>query len=328
MSDLIARADLQPADVLLYRGKSILGKLIRLFDGTEVNHAGIYLGADTVGEAVARGVVRRPLQESIGDHPLVLARRLKAGPPTLKPVLDCADGYLQKGERYAYEQLLLLAFLSLTRKLKVTSILSKLLRKVLDRAASALLAFTSGGRQPMICSEFVYRCYDEALQEHDDVYSLRVGEMSLEPPSAGVDIPFATGVSATSSARRGRGVHPHSLLAWTIAHQRWAEPAFASPAPPEKVTDEELDTLTGQYLKEAGQAGTPPAFAAGDDPDLSAAVERFAFAFYGATKGVPTSAVSFTSSDPFQHLFRTAADFVTPGDLLRSESLFTLGEVK
>ena len=37
----------------------------------------------------------------------------------------------------AYEQLLLLAFLGLTRKLKTTPILRTLLRKVLDRAASA-----------------------------------------------------------------------------------------------------------------------------------------------------------------------------------------------
>src|SRR5262249_30146385 len=149
MGEVLPRESLQAGDVLLYEGKGLLAKLIRFFDGTQVNHAGLYLGEDKVGEAVAEGVVARTLDTSIGDHPTVFIRRLTTTPPTMQPVLDVGQAYIDQHQRYAYEQLLLLAFLALSRKLKVTPILNRLLRKVLDSAAGVLITLTSGGRQPM-----------------------------------------------------------------------------------------------------------------------------------------------------------------------------------
>ena len=68
----------------------------------------------------------------------------------------------------------MLAFLTLTRKLKVTPVLRTLIRRTLDAAASVLTRYISQNREPMICSEFVYRAYDEALPEIDDPFSLRI----------------------------------------------------------------------------------------------------------------------------------------------------------
>src|SRR6266700_3921523 len=45
---------LSPADVLLYRRHSLLGRLIRAFDGKGVSHAALYLGSE-VAEAVGAG---------------------------------------------------------------------------------------------------------------------------------------------------------------------------------------------------------------------------------------------------------------------------------
>jgi hypothetical protein len=127
---------LVPMDILLYRGQSFVAKAIQFFDGTEVSHASIYLGGRAVGEAVGEGVVRNDLATSIAGSQWVAARRLKATPlPDAGPVLQRADTYLQGSVPYAYHQLLLLAFLCISRKVKVTPIFDTLVRKVLDGVA-------------------------------------------------------------------------------------------------------------------------------------------------------------------------------------------------
>lgn len=52
--------DVAESDVLLFHGKSTLSKLIRLFDGSDVSHAGLYRGDQTVAEAFGNGLERRP----------------------------------------------------------------------------------------------------------------------------------------------------------------------------------------------------------------------------------------------------------------------------
>ena len=159
-------------DIILYHGNSLLAKLIQFFDGTEMNHAGIFLGEEMVGEALTGGLTKRTIDDSIKDDEYVIVRRLKNDPGTMQPVVDKAEDYLSIGNRYGYEQIFLLAFLGLTRKLHVNQYLEWLLRKILDKAADWLM--NQGDRQPMICSEFAYRCYDEALPVAHDPYSLDI----------------------------------------------------------------------------------------------------------------------------------------------------------
>jgi hypothetical protein len=58
---------------------------------------------------------------------------------------------------------LLLAFLCIVRKLKWTSIFSQLLEGILSEAADVLGKMISLKKKPLICSEFVYRSYAQAL---------------------------------------------------------------------------------------------------------------------------------------------------------------------
>ena len=137
MADTVAKSQLRGADVFLYRGTGWVAEIIRFFDGTDFSHAGLYLGREAVGEAVGKGVVQTTLVQSIAGRKRVLVRRLKQD-VTLQPVLDRAQAYLAQGHRYAYEQILLLAFLALTRKLPVAVSLRALLRSILDRAAQVV----------------------------------------------------------------------------------------------------------------------------------------------------------------------------------------------
>jgi hypothetical protein len=211
MSKTVPPGALRPADVLLYEGTGWLARLIRFFDGTDFNHAGLCIGDGSVAEAQAPGVIRQGVEPSVAGRVKVLVRRLKRD-VSLDPVVVRGLQVVDEGHRYAFEQLLLLAFLGLTRKLKATPILKTLLRKVLDRAASVATGIVAAGKEPMICSEFVYRCYDEALPEAADVYSLEVnpGAEAFTPTASwpGVSRPAPClprhGASAGRPPRRPR----------------------------------------------------------------------------------------------------------------------------
>ena len=363
---------------MLYRGKSLLAKAIRLFDGADVNHAAICLPNRQIGEAIKQGVVSRDVDTSLKGNEFVKVRRLKDLPPDMSPVIAVADNYLSQGQRYAYEQILLLAFLGLTRKPKVTPILRALLRTVLDAAAAALNkliagAVGDGNRQPMICSEFVYRCYDEARPELTDIYALSINRpsasMRAAAPAAAMGVPVTA-----APPLRGSGAHPDSLLAWasTPTARVWsAEEALPSrrssraPASAEirpEPTQAEVDALIKVYLEEVkevpmrsgvartrrkrSRAARPTRSAAAtavSDEELRAAIDRFAIAYTTAeSAGVvaaapsvrkrgaavaPPRSVSLSQAPAFRGLVRTASDFVTPGDLLKTESLFSVGTI-
>lgn len=339
MPELIAPADLAGADVLLYRGEGLLSRAIQLFDGTETSHAGLYLGDGFVGEALGAGLQRRSLATSIGTgHPRVIARRLKQTPSTVAPVLSQAQAFLAEGQRYGYEQLLLLAFLALTRKLKVTPILRAVLRKTLDSAAALVARLTAAGREPMICSEFVYRCYDEALPASDDEYSIEVN------PYPSLAAAAVRGLAPTGRAR-GKGIHPDSLLVLTASSTTKAWRARPTRAPVAGAATGEIDeaglnALIAVYLDEATETAPrgksrsrlPAAVVRATDDDVRAAVLRFASAWMAvpgapAVRGGTVVAATRGGTRPLDHLLRTAADFVTPGDLLHSESLLTVGDL-
>ena len=320
MSDTVAVGALRPGDVLLYQGTGWLARLIRFFDGTDFNHAGLCLGDGSVAEAQAPGVIRQGVEPSIAGRVKVLVRRLKQDVPSLDPVVGRGLQIVDEGHRYAFEQLLLLALLGLTRKLKATPILRTLLRKTLDRAAAVATGIIGAGREPMICSEFVYRCYDEALPEAADVYSLEVNPFPRGAPPAGRR-------AAAAAPVRGRGVHPDSFLAWRLAAGLAAprQRGLRAAGPPTPPSDEELAELAERYLAEAcGEAvrARAPRVA---DSDLAASIDNFALSLQ--PKRRTRLPEPLAREVAVRDLLATAPDFVTPGDLLSTESLFSVGEL-
>jgi hypothetical protein len=337
--------DLLPGDVLLYHGRSLLARLIRFFDGTEVNHAALFLGKGKVGEALARGLTRQTLKKSMGDDAYVVVRRLKTLPETMEPVVRKGEAYLDLGNRYAFDQLLLLAFLGLTRKLPVNPYLKGLLRKIFDRAASWLTA--QGQRQPMICSEFVYRCYDEALPTTQDPYSLEICPLPR-------DYPGGTPKTFPGRSRPGT-LHRDSLLLWAetvygqsrrkggdiLFPERGKKAAKAlsgtSAAEERKAADLTLEDLAERYL---GAVKTPvpqarTLEASLRSPEMLEAISRFLSAWYQAFPPArekkkirgKRSAKEVDWGEALKRFLETTADFVTPGDLLHCQDLFSVGSL-
>jgi hypothetical protein len=315
-------AQLMPGDVLLYRSKGLISDIIRFIDRSEVSHSGLFLGRHgdqgrTVGEAIREGVIRRELPKSIEHAEWVESRRLKEAPPSIDPVLERAAHYLKRGERYAFEQILLLAFLCLTRNLAGSSVLGRLIRETLDAAAAFLLQLFNTGREPMICSEFVVRCYREALPGSVD--------LPVRAPGA-----LRFGERGVPIGKNG-GIHRGSALALLLERQgsqlsegsvgpagplRAARPLDVSAV--EKAIEAYFNDLQRQAPKAARIDLT--------SPELLPSFERFALILYRTRRRqekneLPRAAV-------LGDLFDAAADFVTPGDLQRSKSLAFCGKLK
>ncbi len=160
MNPKIKIADLKPGDVFLFHGNSFIAKAIRTFDGTKFNHAAIFDGKDVI-EAVGTGVETHSIKQATADAEFVGVFRLVMNGKILgdsalpfSPVGKVISKFQKDKDRYAYEEILLLAVLATTRKIPIP-----MLRWILDHAASILARITSLGKEPMICSELVYRCF-------------------------------------------------------------------------------------------------------------------------------------------------------------------------
>ena len=174
---------LKPGDVLLYRGNSRIARAIRYFDGTDVNHAGLYLGKDKgedkVGEVLFQGVITRSLHESIQDCEWVkvVRHQVSDAGDDMVPVIKKAECYLKRKDRYAFEQILLLALVCSAQRIDYSN--SPALKAIAHAATTtakkvfSVMQKIKPNCEPMICSEFVYRSFDEALPEKQDRYSIQ-----------------------------------------------------------------------------------------------------------------------------------------------------------
>jgi V8-like Glu-specific endopeptidase len=351
--DTIPAASLRASDVLLYRGTSIISRGIQWFDSSEVSHASLYLGNLRTGEALSNGLVTQTLRDSFRDQEWVAARRLMASSTNMQPVLNVANKYLAQRLKYGYSQIVLLAILSLVRKLAPTGWTGWLIVAAVKAAVAALSGFLQRNQDLMICSEFVYRSYDEADPARQDPYTIRINDLPFEAMG---------GWEATGAAlRRGRGIHPESALAGLIRdpgrvveamRPRVASAAEAIPSPAaQEQLEARVEDLLVRYINEVQTGPTNEraertTMSEGElDQELAAAVGQFAVALAAAesiregayrTSREALEAASEAASQEslagaipasLQRLLRTAADFVTPGDLYKTQSLVTLGKV-
>jgi hypothetical protein len=206
----LSLSGLKQGDIFLYHGSSFVAGMIRLMDGGDYSHASIYEGQGNVVEALSEGLTRDSAATSIaGSLPIDVFRYtdqkgVTIGDPALPsdPINREIDAYMANPHRYAYEDILLLAMLTATRRLPIGWVpgLELILRNILDSAAEVVANLVAQGREPLICSEFVYRVFDEA--DSTGKYKILVvgsdisGTASVQSLVAG---PMAGTLSATDS---------------------------------------------------------------------------------------------------------------------------------
>jgi hypothetical protein len=178
MSEKVLPNELRAGDVLLFHGTGFISDMIRLFDGSDYSHAALFNGQNVV-EAIGSGITARSLSESAAGAKYIDVfrfitadgkHRLGEAGYAVQPIIDTSAKFVAKADRYAYEQIILLATLAGTRRIPVVSdipFLRWILRNILDNAAEVISNIVAAGKEPMICSELVYRCYTESGPQYD-----------------------------------------------------------------------------------------------------------------------------------------------------------------
>jgi|GEM_PF-2206630 hypothetical protein len=176
--------DLKPCDVLLCRGEGFISDMIVLLSSGTYSHSVLYAGKingqHCVIQATARGVVCDPI-EKISEETFTDVFRFKKDGHTLgesaypfEPIEKVGLDYVNSGIKYAYDHLVLLAALAATRNIPLDPLSKKILRSILDNAANFIFKLIDEGKTPMVCSELLYRCFDEA--DNDKKYQLSISE--------------------------------------------------------------------------------------------------------------------------------------------------------
>lgn len=356
----IGVSEVKAGDLLLFHGDSFVSWAIRRIDGSEVNHVAIALGDGRMAEAGGGGLVDSPVPTAFNDDNYAFVRSHLAPDPR-DAVLRVANDYLTTRNFYAYQQIVLLAVLGLTRRIPARGLARRMIRSALDHAARSLQDLLPVGRSWMICSEFAYRCFDEAVDTEPDPWKVAISGLSFASEAAGLDSWIDWAQDRPDGARLG----PFGP----------AELSFASPASAEEVmaaqerdAEAELAPLIAEWARFAGEDPDDPlppgpagvsfgeavATIDPDDPavradaaeeqrdlvsddELREAMVRFATSLAvarSATPGiglsfgiVPGSVTATVVSAALQGLVDLTVDpnFVTPADLYRSPS-FTAAE--
>ncbi|AOY78135.1 hypothetical protein [Clostridium formicaceticum] len=180
--------DLYPGDVLLCRGEGWLSDLILLFDGGTYSHAALYAGKEGdnhyVIQATQKGILKTAPDilscEIFIDVFRFNKKNHKLGEKEYpyQPIISVGQHYVDEKTKYAFDHLIFLAILGITREIPLDITSKKIMRSILDNATAYLFKLLDKGTTPMVCSELVYRCFDEADSEKK--YQLTIEALTLE----------------------------------------------------------------------------------------------------------------------------------------------------
>ncbi|GAB6041396.1 hypothetical protein [Endothiovibrio diazotrophicus] len=321
MSDhTIEISDLRPADILLFSG----------VEGDWISEAIMYLTESKVSHA---GMSYRQYREIIDQVPptvrvaeaapafrgrTIYVNRYDGPERELAPVLDAARGYLNDETPYAWGNLVLLGLLLIYKKFTPGGALRRVMIEIFKKLAAEIITYINQGlhpgKLPMVCSQFVYQCYQDAGAG----YRLKIDNGNL----VGVSLLGEEGA--------------WSLLDQVIARTRAVDSAerrayLAGPAvselgeAPVRSWDELAEALVEALRGEEAGRGEAGVRAAGEalEDELVGAVYQFAEAYHALVSGVPADFGGLAkaverggSADALGFLKLEEAYFVTPADLL------------
>lgn len=280
--------DLRAGDVLLFSPEegSWISKAITWLTDAPVSHAAMTYQIPTklIEETppavqVAEATLRFPGRT-------VHVMRLNKPIDDFKPVMDVAASYLNGEAPYAMNNLYLLGILLIYKKFSPSDTTQKIVLRILKRLTEKLLDAINQhkypDKHPMVCSQFVFECYQEAPGK---AFHLTLSNPNLKSDSS-----------------------RSSLLDKAFKHKR--KDSQLGQLGAEKSDDEEL----AKQLYQAMNDETLLASGATSD-ELLDAIHDFSQALHAVSRQL-----DLDSADPKQGiaiLQAQSAMFVTPGDLLR-----------
>lgn len=315
--------ELKPGDVLLFSGEkgSFISQAIMLLTGAPVSHAAIAYSDPSKIVEETPPAVRLSVAAERFEGRTIYVNRLEPGAESLEPVLSAATEYLNDDEPYAMSNLYLVGLLMLYKRFTPSTPVRKVMIKILKKLTAGIIDYVNQkkapGKLPMVCSQFVYQCYEDAGSD----FRLQIlHPVLMMAPEAGVDC-------ASTLDRVIRRFRSDRSEAFRSQVLRATGPGVAA------VSDQSEEALMRE-LVDALRATDPDGAGEAED-ELVPAVSQFAQAAYAATTGtkLETAAVPMTmrigaSPDALNFLKAEEAYFVTPADLLdRCSNLTRVGTI-
>ena len=291
--------DLKAGDVLLFSPEegSWISKAITWLTDAPVSHAAMTYQIPTKMVEETPPAVR--VAEATMRFPgrTVHVMRLNKWQDDFKPVMDVAAKYLNGEAPYAMNNLYLLGILLIYKKFTPSDTTQKIVLKILKRITEKLLDAINQmkypDKHPMVCSQFVFECYQEAGK----AFQLTIKKGNLQ----------------TENTRT-------SLLEKAFKHKRKESQLSALKA--ESASDEDL----AKQLYHAMDDETMLASGAVSD-ELLDGIHDFAQALHAVSQQLDLEKAD--SKQGIAILQAQSSMFVTPGDLLRHcPELKHMGEIK
>jgi len=161
--------DLKPADILLFRGKrgSLISKAIKFLTNSKVSHAAlVYESSEKLIEESLEGVRIFDIEQHPDRSNTIYVMRRISTEDSMQPVLDAAKIYLEESEPFALYNLFLLGMLLLYKKFTPDTPKKEAMCEIFRELAAGIIEYINEqkyrGKLPMVCSQFVYQCYEDA----------------------------------------------------------------------------------------------------------------------------------------------------------------------
>ena len=298
---MLSLSDLHPADVLLFspEKKSFISWAITFLTDAPVSHAALYFNTTppTIIEETPPQVSENPAQKRFHGRTIHVYRHTSTAP--LLPVIDAARLHLNNQEPYDHAGLYMVGLLLMYKKFSITSqkqqIIIRILKKLTATITHYLQQHQTPGKQPMVCSQFVAQCFDDA----GSPFRLQFRHSSL------LDSAFG-----------------ETLLDKAVDWMKQRQPVFGEydmVSVAENTSDEALcEALHNAFMDNTTQA-TPP---------MTEALAESIYHFANAHAQLTNFDTAIKNYHPLTALQADNNMFVSPGDLMRScSNLIPLGIV-
>lgn len=163
---------LHSGDILLFSPEegSWISDAIVFLTGAPVSHAAMsYLNPSDIIEETVPNVRVAPADERFKNRKIYVMRDPRHS--DFSPVLNASTGYLNSLEPYGMTNLYLVGMILLYKKFSHTGPRQKAILKILKLTVKKLLPIINehqyGDKKPMVCSQFVFQCYQDAGKDYE-----------------------------------------------------------------------------------------------------------------------------------------------------------------
>ncbi|MBU2675857.1 MAG: hypothetical protein KJP16_02160 [Gammaproteobacteria bacterium] len=304
----VTKDELRPGDVLFSSSvpRKLLGRIIwlgQVLDGVGYSHCGIYDGDTVIETTLKEGVAKTPIDKALVRNRYTDIFRFLAddGKNELgrkdwpsRPIIRFAGSFVGRG--YAVSDAVVAALLLITKKTVYADLpTSNLIRKTLNIAVRFLhdkLSQDPPARH-LTCSELVYRSFDDAVDSRK--YRITVEERPYES----VRLPSVEEGTDTAS-----GEFVNIPIFKKMSFASLLSRSSVAKSDDQMTISSEIQNLAAEFetlYRQVNYLAGPVLVPAVDGPD---------------------------GDNAFNIKFETVADYVSPGDLVRSRNTREIGRIE